>query len=44
MSSGHRGLNRLIPVAVKAMPFQAHGGDLHAGRGDDARMTAAMQF
>ena len=37
-------MNGVVPVAVNAMPFQAHGGHLRVGDGDPGRVFAAVEF
>ena len=37
-------VNRVIPVTVEAMPFEAHRGHLGARHGDPARIVAAIQL
>ena len=39
-----RRLESVVPVAVKAMPLQAHGGHLRVGDGDTGRILAAVEF
>jgi hypothetical protein len=34
-------VNRVIPVAVEAMPFEAHGGQLRVGHGHATRVASA---
>ena len=37
-------VNRIVPVAVEAMPFEADRGHLRVGDGDAARIVAAIEF
>ena len=37
-------VNRVIPVAVKAMPFEAHGGKLRIGHGHATGVASAIQL
>jgi hypothetical protein len=37
MSSGRGSENRIVPVAVEALPFEAHGGHLGVRHGDPPR-------
>ena len=44
MSPCSRRVNRVIPVAVEAMPFEAHRGHLRVRYSDAARIAAAIQL
>ena len=38
------GVNGVVPIAVKAMAFQADGGQLRVGHSDAGWVTAAVEF
>jgi hypothetical protein len=44
MSTRSSRVNRVIPVAVEAMPFEAHGGELRVGHGHTTRVASAIQL
>src|SRR5439155_6424994 len=44
MSACSSRMNRVIPVTVEAMAFEAYRGQLGVGHSDAARIRAAIQF
>jgi len=45
MSSGRGGgVNRVVPLAVEPMPFEAHSGSLRVGHGHATGVTPAIEL